>query len=1185
MPRMTEIVDKTFLEWLQLQLTNLLGKMSVVFEDVNGEPIGAIRMFAPAVEAEGKKNLCKLVIDCDENLSGKKACRESDAGASSIAASNLKTCLYRCQRGKGFVNLAIPIRIWGNIVVGNLYAGQCILRVPQKERQKFISTLQEHKFFVPEGQTLEDIVNPLTDDQIYNFYDSVVPLDLQKRFVFNVFKDEFRKQEANGMSGEEFINAFELLEKLANYLSELGNELYTMKSFVDLRRRLSPSLVAECNHLLTGLEEEIAHLILNRKEELPENERMRAVEAVHKSSLDISILLKDYETDYTLGLLRPYLEHVIPQTEKSKQLALQFFFLRAFFEVQRYPKIRAVAQRWYMDTELSKGDQLWNRFLELSKQMGEYQGAARNLLVGQIIKLYKDSPFLLQTTQLVSILMHVYGNDKEPIKKVLDDHGIYRIVAQDLQEAKEGKVSQYRTPLHLILRETEEIWRNMRQINENVLTKSNEAIKPDIEEVRKYIDKITRLRNTMTSLLTFSPEFPWSAENRKQVDLRFDKIFLNSGGLGPTHRAVLQAQECWLASRNERGPVGFALEEELASKRAETRESLARLIGSKSPNDVLFTNSTTSGIEFVLNSIRFNPNDEVLITDAEHDTIDILTGFLNKKYSVLVEVAKIQDVNDDELVTKRIVEKITPRTRLVIVSHVTYSTGKVIPIKSVIKGCRNKFKGIGNSSERHLILVDGAQAVGSIHVSVGELNCDFYAFDGHKWMLGPEGSGALYIKDFLKKTQSKDFVFPINTAFMVSDECARALKLGNREGNELATSDTAKILGLGAAVKVLNTLKLENIRKRKRSLVGRFLDGVKGNRFLFVMNSRDASKTGIVCLKIKGLEKPDDYYDIVKRLQGLNIFVRTINRPPCLRVSLHYFNSESDVDVLLGSFRLLIEGTNIHRASQNLVKVDIRELVKQALSRKKKEDPAGMLIYGPRGTGKTLVIEEVLDKLKEEKAIRSWVKITPSGLFQKKSSAPSEFARILEQARKNAPYCVFIEEADAVLMEPKKGSRNYDLYKATSKVLNSALDEILVGNEKVCFIGAVNEIRNVSKDIKNRRFYTAYFPLPSFETRMEYLRKKIEQSRLKRDIDVDRIAEATDWFSMKDMERLWHTATNAKKDQLVEQHDFEEALVHVKPTTTPDEIKEFDDTISHEGSIVLSRLKQVDGVASQRRVP
>jgi len=768
--------------------------------------------------------------------------------------------------------------------------------------------------------------------------------------------------------------------------------------------------------------------------------------------------------------------------------------------------------------------------------------------------------------------MEIYRNNKDDIAKVLRDQGIYPLVSHTLQGIKDRKISSFYHPIHLIIQEAEEIWRGMAQVNNEILNSAEEDEELDIEELRKYIDKVMKICENVNSFVIFSPEFSWVADNRKRLCLRYDRVFLNSGGLGPTHGAVIEAQDLWTAKRNERGPVGLELEKELLSLVDDARESGAKFIGAESANDIVFTDSTTDGIKFALDGIRFERDDEVLITDLEHDTAINLASIFYQKCGSLPVVAKIMDcLESDDLIIEKIVEKITDKTRVIIVSHVAYNTGMEIPLKRLIERCQEKANKIDN--KRLLIMVDGAQACGNIPINVINYGCDFYALDGHKWLLGPEGSGMLYIKNFLEKIkQNCYFHFVVTSAFSVSEECKRALNINEKE---LGTDNISRIIGLGEAIKVFNNIGFNKLMDRKSFLVKRFIEAINSDAHFSITNVKDASITGMVCLKVRDLEDADQYRELVKKLQQLNVYFRYLVHPPCIRICFHpLYNSETDVDKLIGSLKLLIEGIDIHRANQKLVKEHIKNLVKNSFTQETGSNRVGgLLIYGPPGVGKSQIVEEIVKEFEDDKTIKHCEKIIPREIIKGSVEAMCErFTKKLINARKKAPSIVFLDEVNAIL--PETTAKEH--LRTIIGDFITQYDEIYKNYEKVFFIGAVNDIHAVSYAVRDRRLRTAYFPLPSFETRLEFLQKRSRESKqpLANDIYLDQIAEATDGYSMKEMERIWTEASKLAKNSTIEQSHFEEALRLVKKGTDDEKIKYFDDLIKKFGSIVLSKTGQ-----------
>jgi L-cysteine/cystine lyase len=216
-------------------------------------------------------------------------------------------------------------------------------------------------------------------------------------------------------------------------------------------------------------------------------------------------------------------------------------------------------------------------------------------------------------------------------------------------------------------------------------------------------------------------------EARAQFPVLERFAYLNAGTLGPLSRATIAAMEERTRWDNERGRGGKEFFESMLALRGRVREKVAALIGA--PADRLaLTTSTTEGCNIVLGGLGLGPDDEVVTTNSEHP------GLLAPLHvtGARVRVAEVTTRPAAEALDA-ITAQVTPRTRLLALSHVIWTTGQVIPVREL-------------RQETGLpILVDGAQSVGAVPVDVGEL--DFYTVSCQKWLCGPEPLGALYVRN------------------------------------------------------------------------------------------------------------------------------------------------------------------------------------------------------------------------------------------------------------------------------------------------------------------------------------------------------------------------------------------------------------------------------------------------------
>jgi L-cysteine/cystine lyase len=197
--------------------------------------------------------------------------------------------------------------------------------------------------------------------------------------------------------------------------------------------------------------------------------------------------------------------------------------------------------------------------------------------------------------------------------------------------------------------------------------------------------------------------------------------------MGPLPRRAGEAVVRWTRRLVDEGRSSKALFDELLALRTDLRGRLARLIGA-TEDSVALTTATTDGCNIVLNGLGIGAGDEVVTTDSEHP--GLFGGLVAS--GATVRIAEIRNRPAAEALAA-LEDQLTERTRVIAVSHVSWLTGAVLPIREL-------------AGHRVPLLVDGAQGAGAIPVDVQELGCDFYTVSAQKWLLGPEATGALFVR-------------------------------------------------------------------------------------------------------------------------------------------------------------------------------------------------------------------------------------------------------------------------------------------------------------------------------------------------------------------------------------------------------------------------------------------------------
>ncbi|HZL35546.1 MAG TPA: aminotransferase class V-fold PLP-dependent enzyme [Tepidisphaeraceae bacterium] len=211
--------------------------------------------------------------------------------------------------------------------------------------------------------------------------------------------------------------------------------------------------------------------------------------------------------------------------------------------------------------------------------------------------------------------------------------------------------------------------------------------------------------------------------------------FLNHGSFGAMPRPVFEAQDAW-RRRIEADPIEL-IGRQCAGLVAEARKPVAKFLGME-PDDFGFVTNATEGINCVLQSLALAPGDELLTTDHVYHAIrQAMRRCAARAGAAVREVAVPLPVRSGEQIAQIVLAAISPRTRLLVIDHVTSPTGLVFPVEQIIAGCAKA--GVD-------VLVDGAHAPGMLPLNIGELRPAYYAANLHKWCCGSKGSALLWVR-------------------------------------------------------------------------------------------------------------------------------------------------------------------------------------------------------------------------------------------------------------------------------------------------------------------------------------------------------------------------------------------------------------------------------------------------------
>jgi isopenicillin-N epimerase len=222
--------------------------------------------------------------------------------------------------------------------------------------------------------------------------------------------------------------------------------------------------------------------------------------------------------------------------------------------------------------------------------------------------------------------------------------------------------------------------------------------------------------------------------------------FLNHGSFGSCPRAVLEFQQ-GLRDRLERQPVQF-LVRELEGVLDEARTALAQFVGAQADN-LVFTANATGGVNTILRSLSFAPGDELLVTDHEYNACRNALEFAAGRAGATVVVAPVPfPLESAEQIVQTILGRVTPRTRLALIDHVTSPTAMVLPIARLVRELAAR--GVD-------ALVDGAHAPGMVPLDLSALGAAYYTGNCHKWLCAPKAAGFLHVRP-----DRQEFIHPLS---------------------------------------------------------------------------------------------------------------------------------------------------------------------------------------------------------------------------------------------------------------------------------------------------------------------------------------------------------------------------------------------------------------------------------------
>jgi selenocysteine lyase/cysteine desulfurase len=370
-----------------------------------------------------------------------------------------------------------------------------------------------------------------------------------------------------------------------------------------------------------------------------------------------------------------------------------------------------------------------------------------------------------------------------------------------------------------------------------------------------------------------------------------DRIYLNVGTLGAQPRVVVDAVVEHTRAVAETFPPAAAWDA--------LEQNLGALLNVDGAGFV-FPRNTTEGMSFVANGLELSTGDEILTTNHEHIGGLCCWQLVAKRHDLVLRQLPLPDPpGDAEQVLDLFRRALTPRTRVVSVSHVNFTNGLVMPIREIISLCRSR--GI-------VSVIDGAHPPGLMRVDLSGALPDFYASSPHKWLLAPQGTGLLWMGE-----EWRTRLWPTLASGGWDD-----LSLGAHRFNHMGTFDESRLAGFLAALHFHEAIGADAIELRIRELRRRIIDGLSGIPGIQFMSPQgDEHAAGMVAFRmamVPALELQRRLSEITAPegtpLAGEHLRIRTRvvseYQLGWMRLSPHIYNSMEEIDTVTAIVRAAI---------------------------------------------------------------------------------------------------------------------------------------------------------------------------------------------------------------------------------------------------------------------------------------
>ena len=367
-------------------------------------------------------------------------------------------------------------------------------------------------------------------------------------------------------------------------------------------------------------------------------------------------------------------------------------------------------------------------------------------------------------------------------------------------------------------------------------------------------------------------------------------IQLNTGSVGPMPAEVATAMAELEAYERDFGRAQFEYHLDSLQRMDEARAGVAAVLGGEL-DEIAITHAATDGMNLGTWAIDWQAGDRAATTCHEHAAGVGPLYVLADRFEIDLGIAEFAGDASDEEIVGQFDRLITPGTRLVSFSHVLWTTGLVMPVARIAALAHERGS---------MVLVDGAQAAGAIPVSVRDLGADLYAVPAQKWLLGPEGMGALWVRRELVETA--EMTFAGYFSFASHDSRGNRVLQSDARRFQVSNYHRPSVLGMARAIGWLTMfVGLDFVHRRGAEMAHRAADQLASIEGVTLLTPRDRM-AGLISFRIGGWGAQAALDELSARTFAI---ARTLPLVDALRISVGFWTTEDELDRFLDGVRLL----------------------------------------------------------------------------------------------------------------------------------------------------------------------------------------------------------------------------------------------------------------------------------------